>query len=81
MENCCARLECLFGVNDCIERVVIDLNQIDGILSEVRVRGDRYGDRLADEADFSLREYRVKRHMIGRRDAGYWTKFVFDIIA
>src|SRR5262249_16810037 len=49
----------LLGVGDDVERVVIDLDQVDGVAGLVFVRRDDGGDGLSDEDDFARGEHGV----------------------
>ena len=52
-------LERPLGVDDRLERLVVDLDQLAGVFRDVAGRGDHRGDRLADVADTVEREQRA----------------------
>src|SRR5713226_9434000 len=70
-----------FGIDNCVEWLVIDLDQIERILCFVGISRDRHRDRLTDETDLVLREYGMMRQMLYRCDAWNRTNSVLDVHA
>ncbi len=58
-----ARLDCLFGVHDDRQRIVVDVDRVDGVARDVGVGGHRYGDGVADEVDAVACEDGVRRRL------------------
>ena len=55
-----ARLKCLLGIDYGVEWIIIHFNQVERILSLVRIGCYNCGYRLADIADLAFREHRMK---------------------
>jgi hypothetical protein len=61
--------ECLLGIDYRVERFVIDLDEVKGILRALRIGRNDGNHWFADVADPPLREHGMKRNMFGLSDA------------
>src|SRR5881397_2952508 len=51
-----ARIECLLRIYDRRENLIVDFDQLEGVLGDVTARSRDRGDGIADEPDFIMRE-------------------------
>src|SRR5262245_36954260 len=66
------RFDRFLGISDDIQRVIIDLDQIDCVTRLVVIGGDNYSNCLADEDYLALCEYWEFRHLQIRQGGGTW---------
>ena len=69
MRERAAALERFFRIGDHRQRLVIDVDRVDGIARDVRIGGDRDRHRVADEIDAIAGQQRVRR-CLQARDLG-----------
>jgi hypothetical protein len=74
-----ARLKCLRGIDYGVEWIIIHFNQVESILSLVRIVCYNYGYRLADIADLAFRGHRMKGFMVGDRGARQRPNLILEV--